>query len=203
MTMSEHESDSLRTRASLLSRLRDHENNAGWRDFYSTYWRLIYNFSRRSGLSDADAQDIVQEVLLCVSRAMPGFHYDRARGRFRSWLLTVVRTRLADHWQQRSREQRACLAGVESAQAIGKDLGDEFENCWNEEWIRHLVDSAMDRVRRRTQGRHYLLFDLVERQGLSLPRAAATAGVHLAHAYVIRHRLRKMLREEAARLNCL
>ena len=48
--------DSLLTRRSLLSRLRDVGDDAGWREFFDTYWELIYRVARRSGrgISDAD-----------------------------------------------------------------------------------------------------------------------------------------------------
>lgn len=58
----------------------------------------------------------------------------------------------------------------------------------------------MERLRQRTQGRHYLFFDLVERQGIEVGAAAAAAGLHVAHGYVIRHRLRALLREEVQRM---
>src|SRR6185503_15772399 len=51
----------LPTRRSLLSRLRDWQDDAGWREFFDTYWRLIYNVARKSGLADAEAQDVVQK----------------------------------------------------------------------------------------------------------------------------------------------
>ena len=64
--------DSLPTRRSLLSRLRDLSDSDSWRTFFDTYWRLIYNVARKSGLSDGDAQDVVQETVIAVARKMPG-----------------------------------------------------------------------------------------------------------------------------------
>jgi len=73
--------DSLPTRSSLLSRLRDLGDSGSWRDFFETYWRLLYNVARKSGLADAEAQDVVQDTVIAVARKMPGFHYDPARDR--------------------------------------------------------------------------------------------------------------------------
>jgi RNA polymerase sigma factor (sigma-70 family) len=196
----EQDSDSLRTRLSLLLRISDQTNDDGWREFYARYWRLIYHFSCRSGLNHSDAQDIVQEVLLSVNRSMPGFRYDRSRGRFRTWLLTIVRARLADHWRQRSRTLPSTVAEPPGSIPLPDRVDPDLEQRWNAEWAQHLVEGAMDRLRKRTQGRHYLFFDLVERQGMPLALAASTAGLHTAHACVIRFRLRKLLREEVRRL---
>ena len=52
------------TRRSLLSRLKDWDNQDSWRDFFNTYWRLIYEFAAKAGLDDADAQDVVQETVI-------------------------------------------------------------------------------------------------------------------------------------------
>src|SRR5436190_14512821 len=87
----------LPTRQSLLSRLRDCEDQAGWREFFETYWRLLYNVARKSGLADAVAQDVVQETVIAVARKMPGFHYEPAKGSFKQWLLLITRRRIQDH----------------------------------------------------------------------------------------------------------
>ena len=83
----------LPTRQSLLARLGDWQDNEGWRLFFDTYWRLIYNVARKSGLADAEAQDVVQNTFIYLSRRMPNFRYDRGRGSFKSWLRVVTRSR--------------------------------------------------------------------------------------------------------------
>lgn len=188
---------SLLTRASLLSRLQDLENQEGWREFFLAYWRLIYNFARKAGLEDADAQDLVQETMLAVSKAMPGFRYDRSRGRFRTWLLTIVRTRLANHWERQGRRQRLETAVQNEPDA---EVSTDLEKCWEEEWNVRVVSSALERLRQRTHGRQFLFFDMVERQGVTVDKAAAATGFNVAHGYVIRHRLRRMLRAEVRHL---
>ena len=70
----------LPTRVTLLSRLRDWDDRESWQEFFDTYWRLIYSTATRSGLTDAEAQDVVQEVLLGASKSLPKFKYDPSRG---------------------------------------------------------------------------------------------------------------------------
>src|SRR5678816_2584737 len=95
--MSTSITDSLPTRQSLLSRLRDLDDQESWRVFFDRYWRLFYNVARRSGLDDASAQDIVQETVIAVAGKMPGFSYDPQRGAFKQWLLRITRRRIVDH----------------------------------------------------------------------------------------------------------
>src|ERR1700690_2546557 len=56
------------TRQTLLSRLRDWQDQEGWQEFFDTYWRLIYNVARKAGLNEVQAQDVVQETFIYLSR---------------------------------------------------------------------------------------------------------------------------------------
>src|SRR5881296_638277 len=85
----------LPTRQSLLSRLQDWQDQDGWREFFDTYWRLIYNVARKSGLRDAEAQDVAQNTFLYLARRMPHVRYDPTRGSFKSWLRVVTRSRIS------------------------------------------------------------------------------------------------------------
>ena len=69
------------TRRSLLSRLKSWDNQDSWREFFDTYWRLVYNFALKAGLDDTGAQDAVQETVISVAKQMPGFKYDPAFAR--------------------------------------------------------------------------------------------------------------------------
>ncbi|PYJ97103.1 MAG: hypothetical protein DME23_17310, partial [Verrucomicrobia bacterium] len=68
--------DSIATRASLLDRLKDREDQASWQEFFDTYWLLIYRVAKKAGLTDAEAQDIVQETVMAMANKLPGFIYD-------------------------------------------------------------------------------------------------------------------------------
>ena len=90
-----YEDELIPTRASLLGRLKDLGNDASWQEFFDTYFRLIYGVARKSGLSEAEAHDAVQETMIAVAKHMPGFTYDSANGSFKAWLLKLTRWRIA------------------------------------------------------------------------------------------------------------
>src|SRR5262245_28374475 len=94
----------LKTRRSLLSRLRDSEDHESWRAFFDLYWRMLYKVARRAGLCDADAQDVVQETVVAVARQIPEFHYDPTRGTFKHWLFRFVQRRVSDHLRRLYRQ---------------------------------------------------------------------------------------------------
>src|SRR6478609_2427932 len=81
--------DSPLTRTSLVLQLRDVGNHAAWQEFSRLYGPVIYGFARKRGLQDADAADMMQDVLRSVSGAIGTLDYDRKRGSFRGWLFTI------------------------------------------------------------------------------------------------------------------
>ena len=95
--------DSIPTRYSLLSRMQDREDHDSWKDFFDTYWRLIYSFAIKSGLTDAEAQDVVQETVISVAKDIQKFKRDRTLGTFKGWLRNLTRWRIADQLRKRDR----------------------------------------------------------------------------------------------------
>jgi len=91
------------THPSLLARVRDPADRAAWRQFEARYGPLILGFCRSVGLQLADAEDVRQEVMLSLSRAMPAFTYSRQAGRFRSYLGAAVRHAVIRHAERHKR----------------------------------------------------------------------------------------------------
>ena len=87
------------TRASLLVRIQDPNDVAAWREFFDLYAAVVYGFARKRGLQDADAADLMQEVLRSVANHAGRLNYDRAKGTFRGWLYSVTgATRFSTFW---------------------------------------------------------------------------------------------------------
>ena len=82
------------TRVSLLVQIRDGSNKVAWQDFIKLYGPVIYGFARKRGLQDADAADLMQDVLRSVSSAIGRLDYDRTQGTFRGWLFTITRNKV-------------------------------------------------------------------------------------------------------------
>ena len=56
------------TRRSLVNRLANWDDQRRWQEFFDTYWKLIYSAARKSGLTDAEAQEVVQETVITVAK---------------------------------------------------------------------------------------------------------------------------------------
>lgn len=79
------------TSESLLLKLRDAEDAAAWERFVALYRPAVYRLARRRGLQNADAEDLAQQVMQRVARAIGDLRKDPARGTFRNWLFRVAR----------------------------------------------------------------------------------------------------------------
>lgn len=190
------------TRQSLLSRLRDWDDQENWRTFFETYGRFIYGIARRAGLGDAESQDVVQETLLAVARQMPGFKYNPEVGSFKGWLRQITRRRIADHWRDRPAEDRMGQFPVplDSAPEIPDSAGFSFDDVWEEEWRNHLLQTALQRVKRLVHPRQFQMFDLYVRQQWPLKTVTGTLGVSSAQVYMAKMRISRMLKAEVRRL---
>jgi RNA polymerase sigma-70 factor (ECF subfamily) len=89
------------TRASLLGRLKNWDDQESWQDFFNTHWRLIYSVALKAGLPDADAQDVVQDTVLTVAKKIGEFKSDPTIGSFKGWLMLITRRRIADQFEKR------------------------------------------------------------------------------------------------------
>lgn len=79
------------TRASLLLKLKDRANQQAWHEFTELYRPVILRLAYRKGMQHDDAEDLAQQVLIAVARAIDRFEPDRNRARFRTWLHTIAR----------------------------------------------------------------------------------------------------------------
>ncbi len=196
--------DPFATRQSLLSRLKDLGDQEGWQEFFETYWRLIYAVARKAGLSDAEAQDLVQETMVVVAQQMPGFRYDPGRGSFKAWLHTVIRGRLSRHWRKARRHPAAAVAGNaevhQSGEGIDREAPPEFDALWQAEWERNLLDAALRRVQTKVSPRQFLLFSLTVIKQVPLATIRERYDANVAQIYLARHRVGRLVKAEVAKL---
>ncbi len=83
-------SPSPETRASLLLRLADRTDQEAWAEFARIYTPVIYRLATAKGMQHADAEDLSQQVLAAVAKAIDRFEPDPARATFRTWLHRVA-----------------------------------------------------------------------------------------------------------------
>lgn len=204
--MDERDDELIPTRATLIERLKDWQDQASWQVFFDTYWQLIYGVAIKRGLTRPEAQDVVQEVLVSAAKHMPGFKYDPAIGSFKAWLLKMTGWRIADQIRKRHphnppRETMPRLPLEESkADPDTHPAVSPFEKLWDEEWERNLLNLAILKARRRLNPRQYQIFDFCVNKQWDPERIAKMFAVPVGQVYVAKHRVTETIKEEVERL---
>jgi RNA polymerase sigma-70 factor (ECF subfamily) len=179
----------------LLSRLKDWNDQESWRVFFETYWRLIYHTALKAGLTDAEAQDVVQETVLCVSKSMPGFQYAE-EGSFKSWLLRLTSWRINDQFRKRDPRLTRKDSSTATVEKIPDPAGTGLQAVWDEEWDRNLLEAAIERVKKKVDAKHYQLFDLYVFKHWPVTRISRALKINPGSVYLAKHRVANTIKKE-------
>jgi len=194
------------TRESLLERLKRWDDQESWREFFDIYWRLIYGAAVKSGLNDAEAQDVVQDTVIIVAKKMEDFKYDPALDSFKGWLLYLTRKQIAQQYRKRARER----GGLGSSAKIGEwsqDLeeipdqtGAGLDVLWEQEWESNLWNAAIAKVKQQVNAKQFQMFNLYVIKEWQAVDAARFLGVPVAQVYLAKHRISALVKKELTQL---
>ena len=194
------------TRPTLLARLKDWNDQESWKRFFDTYWKLIYSAALKSGLTESEAEEVVQETVLSVAKTMPGFKYDPSACSFKTWLLHLTRKRIADQFRKRpppgarKSSRSAKPQETPTVERVPDPTGLDLERVWDEEWQKNLMDAAMQSVRTQVSSRQYQIFDLYVTKGWSVGEVSRTLHVNAAQVYLAKHRVLALVKKELRKL---
>jgi RNA polymerase sigma-70 factor (ECF subfamily) len=187
-------SDSRATKPSLLLRIRDAGDSASWEEFADLYGPIIRGYCRRRGLQEADAADISQEVLAQVARAIGAFEYQPVRGRFRDWLGTVTRNKIARFFEVKGREGPAAGADAVRLEAVAEDPE------WSAEFHARILEAALARIRCDFEAPTWTAFERIWIGDSRAPDVARDLGLTIDAVYAAKSRVLRRLREEVLAL---
>lgn len=174
-------------------------------ELLAIYRAPILNFVRAQGRSEADSEDLTQEVFLRITRS--GFMERAAefKGKFRTLLLAVTKRVLIDHDRLRDAKKRGGEDLKLSFDALREedtrfdfaakvDADDSFDKMW----VQNLLQKALERYRaycgEKGSGNYELFFDHVFR-GMKQEEVAAKHGRKVQDVKNAAFTARKKLRE--------
>ncbi len=185
------------TRASLLVRLKDGSNQAAWEEFVELYAPVIYGFARGRGLQDADASDMMQDVLRSVSGAMDSLDYDPVKGSFRGWLFTITRNKVFNHLSSRRGKARGTGdSDVHSQLAQHPDDRSDLAAGWERDYQRRITALAMDRLKSEFQPKTWDAFWRTAVQDESVADVGRALSMSPGAVYVAKSRVLARLKDE-------
>lgn len=177
----------------LLSRVRDTADAAAWREFEDTYREMLVRFCLSQGVQHADAEDAVQVVFTSLSKTLPGFVYDPARGRFRDYLFRATRNAVGGILGKKRPMTGA--DGLSEGEGDGRSSPSQAETAaWEREWVAHHYRRALARVRAQCEARSVEVFER-NIAGVSVALLAQEYGMTEEAVYKVRQRVRARMQE--------
>ena len=183
------------TRPSLLVRIKDLRDEMAWGEFAQLYTPLIYRFARQSGLQDADASLVTQDVLVTVARTIHRFEYNRKTGSFRGWLKVVTRSRLTHFLRAQGREFQG-TGDTAMLHVMDEQPASSQPDLWEREFRRTLFEWAVDRIRCDFEDTTWQAFWQTSVGDRETAEVAEELGLSVGAVYIARSRVLARLRKE-------
>ena len=187
--------DSPLTRASLLVQLRTGSNHVAWQEFVRLYGPVIYGFARQRGLQDADAADLMQDVMRSVSTSIGRLEYDRRQGTFRGWLFTITRNKIFNFLSARRIRPQGSGDSTTNRLLNAQPEASDGSEAWELEYQRRLAALAMDRIKGEFQDKTWRAFWRTAVEGLSAAEVSQEVGLSPGAIYVAKSRVLARLKE--------
>jgi RNA polymerase sigma-70 factor (ECF subfamily) len=179
------------TSISLLERLRRPENQPAWREFVQLYTPLIYDWACGTGVTPADAEDLVQDVMAILVQRLPEFEYDPGRS-FRGWLRTITINRRRDFFRRRGVRPHPTADGRIEAESPGGAC----DMLAEDEYRRYLVSRALEIMQNEFEPTTWKAYWECVVHEQSPAKVAADLGMTVNAVYVAKSRVLRRLRSE-------
>lgn len=184
-----------KTRNSLILRLRNRDDAESWQEFVAIYEPVIYRVAQRRGMQHADALELVQRVLLAVSRAVDRFQPDSQRARFRTWLYQITHNEFCKEYKVTHRLRGS---GDTQVQVLLDQLpADSGEDDFSIEYHRSVFRWAADRVKCQVKPSTWAAFWRTSVDGERVDAVAEDLGLSIGAIYIARSRVMARLQRES------
>lgn len=188
----------LTTTTELLEALGRGSGASVWLGFLERYTPVLRGVAGKLGLGPEDAEDVAQQTLMEFVRDFGRGRFDRNRARLRTWILSILRHRVADIRRLRARD--AAVAGVRTAAEGPSD--EQMDGLWQREVDRRQIEEALEllRTRWRTSAASLRAFELTALRDVPAKAAALECGLSVNAVYLAKFRFTQRLKEIVAEL---
>lgn len=188
------------TRTSLIAQLGSPEDREAWDQFVIIYRPVIYRMARRRGMQDADAQDLVQAVLMRVAGAIQGWEKSSPETKFRHWLRRVARNAIATAFSRQPKD--VGVGGSEMLDLLAEQpaTAADIERELLKESMREKYLRAALVVKADVDLESWRAFELTVVNGQPSEEVAKLLGKSMGAIYAARSRIMRRLREQVQRL---
>lgn len=136
------------TRLTLIQRLQDNNDEVSWQEFEELYKSYIYRVTRRMSLSQADADDVYQEVFVKIWKNISGFDHRGKTGQLRGWISNITRNTVLNIFRKRKREESKLESANHAKVDSVKTTIDvpEVDEIMEREWEDYISTLAWEKI---------------------------------------------------------
>ncbi len=186
------------TKYTLLARALDTGDDQAWAELFDYYRRFIYYVLKELELDPNDVDDLVQQVMIILSRDLKSF--DRSKAKFRTWFSRLIKNVAISHFRKKRtlKETPNQVGGEDVMIDIEGDCSD-LDVRIEQEWKAYITNEALKRVEGLFRGNAVEVFQL-GLDGLSADEIAEKVGVTKASVFVLQGRVKQSLFQEVRAL---
>ncbi|MEL7499224.1 MAG: sigma-70 family RNA polymerase sigma factor [Planctomycetota bacterium] len=187
------------TSLSLIERLRHSPESESWNRLAELYTPLIRAWLRRYDVQDSDANDVVQDVLLAVSKDLSKFEHAGHPGAFRGWLKAILINRLRKFWRARDRrpQARGGDSDVDARLAQLDNPASEMSQIWNREHDQYVLRQLLALAEPHFEPNTWKAFCCVALDGAKPDVVAQEMGISTNAVVIAKCRVLSRLRQES------
>ena len=132
------------TDSSLLRKAKAGDEDS-WCRLVEVYGPLVLGWCRQAGVQGGQLDDVTQEVFLTVHRNLADFRRESTGHSFTGWLLTITRSRVADHFRKGKRQPQS-PGGTNFYRRLANMSDEELESSISQFIPPDAQLAALDRV---------------------------------------------------------
>ena len=182
-----------------MLRAKDPKDEQAWKEFVKYYKTFIFMLLRQMNIPQHDCEDLTQTVLVKIWKKLETF--DPKRAKFRTWLSTVIRNTVFNHWSaMKRRSERDNEYGDHGELPTGLPSSPEFEAIFQREWEAYLANKALANIQDEFKPRALEIFEL-SLKSMSTAEIAEKLGVNASTVTRSRNSVRDRLIQEVRSLS--
>jgi RNA polymerase sigma-70 factor (ECF subfamily) len=185
----------LTTSRTLLDRLRNQQDPHAWRVWLTVYEPWLRDWLGRHHFQPADTDDLLQNILVVVSRKLPAFVHNGRPGAFRTWLRSILVTEVRSFLRQRQRQREAVDPTADWLDRL-EDPRSELSRQWDQEHDQQVVRRLLSIIQPDFEESTWEVFRLLVLEDLPAAEVALRTGRNRNAIYVAKSRVLERLRQE-------
>jgi len=182
-----------KTQLSLLDALSN-KNEQAWEKFYKSYKPLLIRWMRKYAVTEAQADDITQEVMIFLHENINKFKHNQRVGAFRAW-LRITTVNITRYYLRQNTTNNVSNEEFEKILDNLVDSNSDLSKLFDQENKQAMVETLLNDVEPYFQKKTLTIFRQHMLEEISAEELAKQHNIVKQQVYIIRSRVLRRLRK--------